>query len=77
MRELFKGYGSIANINVVASRGYAFVDYYEQESMRAAIAEGNEFKLFDKVLIVDERTDRKGEHRRSAYETTEMGVCVH
>ncbi|KAF1330220.1 Ras gtpase-activating protein-binding protein, partial [Globisporangium splendens] len=59
MRELFKSYGSIANVNIIASRNCAFVDYYEEGSMRAALAEGNEFKLFDKTLSVDERTDRK------------------
>lgn len=61
MRELFKVYGSIANVNVVAARGYAFVDFYELESMRAALAaDASDFKLFDKTLLVEERVDRKG-----------------
>ncbi|KAG7385788.1 GTPase activating protein (SH3 domain) binding protein [Phytophthora pseudosyringae] len=59
LRELFKGYGSIAGVSVVAQRGFAFVDYHEQESMRTALAETNEFKVFDKVLQVDERAERK------------------
>ncbi|KAL4160296.1 hypothetical protein PRNP1_000866 [Phytophthora ramorum] len=59
LRELFKGFGSIAGVSVVAPRGFAFVDYYEQESMRAALAETKEFKVFDKVLQVDERAERK------------------
>lgn len=63
LRELFKSYGAIANVNVVGTRGYAFVDFFEQESQRAALAETTEFKLFDKTLIVDERTDRKGNTR--------------
>lgn len=61
MRDLFKGFGSIANVNVVAARGYAFVDFYEIESMRAALAaDASDFKLFDKTLLVEERVDRKG-----------------
>jgi RNA recognition motif-containing protein len=44
---------------VVAQRGFAFVDYYEQESMRAALAETKDFELFGKVLQVDERAERK------------------
>ncbi|KAK1930956.1 putative G3BP-like protein [Phytophthora citrophthora] len=69
LRELFKGYGSIAGVNVVNQRGFAFVDYYEQESMRAALAETKEFKVFDKVLQVDERTDRgeRKEGQRSGF----------
>ncbi|CAI5741123.1 unnamed protein product [Hyaloperonospora brassicae] len=59
LRDLFKGYGSIAGVNVVAQRNFAFVDYYEQESMRAALAETKEFKVLDKVLQVSERGDRK------------------
>ncbi|ETN22480.1 hypothetical protein PPTG_02405 [Phytophthora nicotianae INRA-310] len=65
LRELFKGYGSIAGVSVVAQRGFAFVDYYEQESMRAALAETKEFKVFDKVLQVDERAERKEGQRGS------------
>ncbi|KAL3671923.1 hypothetical protein V7S43_002590 [Phytophthora oleae] len=69
LRELFKGYGSIAGVNVVSQRGFAFVDYYEQESMRAALAETKEFKVFDKVLQVDERTERgeRKEGQRSGF----------
>lgn len=58
IRELFTPYGAIANISVVAARGFAFVDYLEQESMRAAI--DNVFVVHDKTLIVSERTERKG-----------------
>ncbi|KAG2916233.1 hypothetical protein PC115_g11106 [Phytophthora cactorum] len=65
LRELFKGYGSIAGVSVVAQRGFAFVDYYEQESMRSALAETKEFKVFDKVLQVDERAERKEGQRGS------------
>ncbi|RLN26705.1 hypothetical protein BBJ28_00026944, partial [Nothophytophthora sp. Chile5] len=57
LRELFKGYGAIAGVNIITSRGYAFVDYYEQESMRAALAETAEFRLLDKLLQVDERKE--------------------
>lgn len=71
LRELFKGYGAIANVSVVGTRGYAFVDFFEQESQRAALAETNEFKLFDKTLIVDERTDRKG-----AQAACDAGFCL-
>uniref|UniRef100_M4BI34 NTF2 domain-containing protein n=1 Tax=Hyaloperonospora arabidopsidis (strain Emoy2) TaxID=559515 RepID=M4BI34_HYAAE len=63
LRDLFKGYGSIAGVNVVAQRNFAFVDYYEQESMRAALAETKEFKVLDKVLQVSERGDRKDGQR--------------
>ncbi|CAI5700629.1 unnamed protein product [Peronospora effusa] len=66
LHELFKGYGSIAGVNVVLQRNFAFVDYYEQESMRAALAETKEFKLFNKVLQVTERGDRK-EGQRSGF----------
>ncbi|GMF55822.1 unnamed protein product [Phytophthora fragariaefolia] len=59
LRELFKGYGSIAGASILAQRGFGFVDFHEQESMRAALAETKEFKLFEKVLQVDERTERK------------------
>lgn len=62
LRELFKSYGAIAGVNVVSQRGYAFVDYFEQSSMRAALAETTDFVLFDKTLLVEERTDRKGTH---------------
>ncbi|KAF4046468.1 RNA recognition motif-containing protein [Phytophthora infestans] len=65
LRELFKSYGSIAGVSVVAQRGFAFVDYYEQESMRAALAETKELKVFDKVLQVDERAERKDGQRGS------------
>ncbi|CAI5741240.1 unnamed protein product [Peronospora destructor] len=59
LHELFKAYGSIAGVTVVLQRNFAFVDFYEQESMRAALAEMKEFKLFNKVLQVTERGDRK------------------
>ncbi|CEG42842.1 ras gtpase-activating protein-binding [Plasmopara halstedii] len=65
LRDLFKGYGSIAGVSVVAQRGFAFVDYYEQESMRAALAETTEFKINDKVLQVGERAERKENQRGS------------
>ncbi|TDH65462.1 hypothetical protein CCR75_006757 [Bremia lactucae] len=65
LRELFQGYGSIAGVGVVAQRGFAFVDYHEQGSMRAALAETKEFKVFDKVLQVDERAERKEGQRSS------------
>ncbi|KAG7398570.1 GTPase activating protein (SH3 domain) binding protein [Phytophthora boehmeriae] len=64
LRELFKSYGSIAGVNV-NQRGYAFVDYHEEKSMRAALAETTEFRLFDKVLQVGERGERKEGQRGS------------
>jgi hypothetical protein len=70
LRELFKSYGSIAGVSVVAQRGFAFVDYYEQESMRAALAETKDFELFGKVLQVDERAERK-EGPRSGFRGTD------
>ncbi|CAH0479755.1 unnamed protein product [Peronospora belbahrii] len=66
LHELFKGYGSIASVNLVLQRNFAFVDYYEQESMRAALAETKEFKVLNKVLQVTERGDRK-EGQRSGF----------
>lgn len=60
IRELFTPYGTIANVSVVAARGFAFVDYLEQDSMRAAIHEDNVFVVHEKTLIVSERTERKG-----------------
>ncbi|GLD92981.1 hypothetical protein PINS_up001573 [Pythium insidiosum] len=62
LRELFKAHGTIANVTVPQGRGIAFVDFVEQESMRAALAAG-EYKLFDKVIQVDERTERKDKDR--------------
>ncbi|EGZ24021.1 hypothetical protein PHYSODRAFT_481443 [Phytophthora sojae] len=59
LRELFKGYGSIAGVSIPGQRGFGFVDFHEQESMRAALAETKEFKLFEKVLQVGERAERK------------------
>lgn len=73
LRELFKGYGSIAGVSVVAQRGFAFVDFYEQESMRAALAEAKEFKVFDKVLQVDERAERKDSQRGNFRSTDSRG----
>ncbi|KAF4320991.1 hypothetical protein BBO99_00001597 [Phytophthora kernoviae] len=64
LRELFKSYGSIAGVNV-NQRGYAFVDYHEEKSMRAALAETTELRLFDKVLQVGERGERKEGQRGS------------
>lgn len=61
IRELFTPYGAIANISVAAARGFAFVDFIDQESMRAAIHEDNTFVVHEKTLIVSERTERKGE----------------
>jgi RNA recognition motif-containing protein len=55
LRELFKSYGAIASVGVPAGRGIAFVDYREEDAMRAALADDREFKLFDKVLHVEER----------------------
>ncbi|TMW63247.1 hypothetical protein Poli38472_002188 [Pythium oligandrum] len=65
LRDLFKSYGAIANVTVPQGRGYAFVDYVDQESMRAALADEKEFKVHDKVLQVDERTERKDKERGS------------
>ncbi|KAE9345698.1 hypothetical protein PR003_g7815 [Phytophthora rubi] len=59
LRELFKAYGSIAGVSIPGQRGFGFVDFHEQESMRAALAEAKEFELFGKVLQVDERAERK------------------
>lgn len=61
LRELFKSYGAVAGVNIVSARGYAFVDFIEEESMRAVLADSREFTLLDKTLQVEERTERKGE----------------
>lgn len=68
LRELFKGFGTVAGVNIVTARGYAFVDFVEQEAMRAALADSREFKLFDKTLQVDERSERKGGPLFAAWE---------
>lgn len=68
LRELFKSYGSIANVAIPGGRGFAFVDFYEQESMRAVLADGEkEFKVHDKVLQVGERTERKNDKERGSF----------
>ncbi|KAJ0402532.1 hypothetical protein P43SY_000795 [Pythium insidiosum] len=72
LRELFKAHGTIANVTVPQGRGFAFVDFVEQESMRAALAAG-EYKLFDKVIQVDERTERKDKDRSGFRSDTRGG----
>jgi hypothetical protein len=60
LRELFNQFGEIGGINVATNRGYAFVDFVQQESVRAALADGKEYSLFGKVIHVGEKTERKG-----------------
>lgn len=67
LRELFKPFGTIANVNVVSGRGYAFVDFVDEASMRAALNSPTPFHLFDRQLHVDERTERKNDGQRSGF----------
>lgn len=62
LRALFQPFGPIANINIISGRGHAFVDYYDESSVRAALAplsEGKQYKVNDKVIHVGERGERK------------------
>ncbi|ETW09270.1 hypothetical protein H310_01669 [Aphanomyces invadans] len=61
LKELFKSYGKIAATNVNESKGHAFVDFYEEESMRsvlAAVADGVEFSIHGQILNVVERVSK-------------------
>ncbi|KAF0687359.1 Aste57867_20882 [Aphanomyces stellatus] len=61
LKEVFKSYGKIANSNVIEGKGYAFVDFYEEESMKSvlrALEDGTEFLVHDQVLKVSERIQK-------------------
>nr|CCA15341.1 serine/threonine protein kinase putative [Albugo laibachii Nc14] len=64
LRELFEPFGKIVSINHASSRGFAFVDYLEHESVKKVLNESTSFELYGKVLYVDERGDR-GERKES------------
>ncbi|RHY04535.1 hypothetical protein DYB38_000338 [Aphanomyces astaci] len=58
LKDLFGSYGKIGSVNVLEGKGHAFVDFYDEESVKnvlAALADGVQFSVHDQVLHVAER----------------------
>ncbi|KAH9155746.1 hypothetical protein AeRB84_002312 [Aphanomyces euteiches] len=62
LKEVFKSHGKIANSNVIEGKGYAFIDFYEEESVKSvleALEGGKTFAVHDKTLHVSQRFQKE------------------
>jgi len=73
LRELFKSHGDIKNVNIIADRKYAFVDYKKTEGALAALAAPAP-KIGDVALIVEPRLSRNATVAAGGNGTTNGGV---
>jgi len=64
LEELFSPYGQVMEVNIIAGKGFGFVEMSNQseaEKAKEALS-GSDFK--GRALRVDEARPRKGRHKR-------------